>query len=384
MEIADRAAPLQRLRDACLLAFAAGGTFFGTVAVREGEGPMCRFTEAQRELALVGETFDLRLVEHGVVRASHPRQLWTAQAARAKGACYERAVIARFVRSFFGLGTALALGALAALVGPACANSSRDTFDPSAAADGGGVGRPFSTDGGMPDLTGQGEVFGHSENTLYRVDTVSRAVTEVGVFDGCTYVADIALDQDSNIYASTGSELFYVETNTAHCTRIAGGTFPNSLSFVPAGAIDPDHETLVGFQGGDYVKIDPATGVVTKVGELGGGLESSGDVVSAKGGKTYVSVKGKAADGTQCADCLVEIDPATGSLTKNWGPIGRVDVFGLAFWAGDIYAFTNAGELLLVSLATGTLVATPIPVTNAPMKFWGAGSTTSAPTGPVR
>ena len=85
------------------------------------------------------------------------------------------------------------------------------------------------------DPTGAGEVFGHSENTLYRVDTVTRSVTQVGVFDGCTYVADIALDESSNIYASTGTELFYVETNTAHCTRIATGTFPNSLSFVPGG-----------------------------------------------------------------------------------------------------------------------------------------------------
>ena len=260
----------------------------------------------------------------------------------------------------------------------ACAKSTADGFDPNApqGPDSGSFAQEASV---KPDPTGAGEVFAHSENTLYRVDTVTRSVTAIGAFAGCTYVADIALDQDSNIYASTGSELFLVETNSAHCTRIAGGTFPNSLSFVPAGTVESDREALVGFQGGDYVKIDVSTGAVTKIGAIGDGLVSSGDVVSAKGGKTYVTVKGKG-----CADCLVEIDPATGKSNKNWGSIGKPDVFGLAFWAGDLYAFTNTGELLLLTLDTGSLVATPVPITNGPAKFWGAGSTTSAPVGPVR
>lgn len=275
---------------------------------------------------------------------------------------------------------------LAAALAAACATSKDDAFDPSVPpqTDGGTFSKDAS---GKPDTTGAGEVFGHSESTLYRVDTVSREVTEVGVFRGCTYVADIALDESSNIYASTGAELFYVETNTAQCTKIAAGAFPNSLSFVPAGTVDATSETLVGFQGGDYVKIDRKSGAVTKIGAIGEGLQSSGDVVSAKGGKTFVTVKGKQPGTTlECADCLAEIDPATGKLVKNWGSLGVGDVFGLAFWGGELYAFTNAGELLLVTIDTGTLVTKALPINNAPagLKFWGAGSTTSAPTGPVR
>lgn len=261
----------------------------------------------------------------------------------------------------------------------ACANSSKDAFDPNAPSADGGAG--FATEAGRPDPTGGGEVFGHSDNTLYRVDTVTRSVTEVGTFNGCTNVNDIALDETSSIYASTGTELFYVETNTGNCTRISTGTFPNSLSFVPAGTVEPDREALVGFQGGDYVKIDPKSGTVTKIGAIGDGLESSGDVVSAKGGKTFVSVRGK---GCSDSDCLIEIDPATGALTRNWGPIGKTQVFGLAFWAGELYAFTNAGELVLLTLAGDKLEAKPIVVANAPPTFRGAGSTTSAPVGPVR
>jgi hypothetical protein len=285
-------------------------------------------------------------------------------------------VIARRIGIFvLSAGAATLLVAAAA----ACATSTRDGYDadPAASPDAGS----FSTEASRPDPTGAGEVFGHSENTLYRVDTVTRAVTEVGTFNGCTNVNDIALDESSSIYASTATELFYVETNTGNCTRIAGGTFPNSLSFVPAGTLEADRETLVGFQGGDYVRIDQKTGIVTKVGQIGGGLLSSGDIVSAKGGKTFVTVTGQ---GCSDSDCLIEIDPKTGALARNWGPIGKTQVFGLAFCAGDLYAFTNAGELVLMTIDTGALVTTPIPITNAPKTFRGAGSTTSAPVGPVR
>jgi hypothetical protein len=133
------------------------------------------------------------------------------------------------------------------------------------------------------------------------------------------------------------------------------------------------------------VKIDPATGAVTKIGSLGGGFQSSGDVVSARGdgkggGKTFVSVKGPS-----CADCLVEIDPVTGALTKNWGSLGHDDVFGLAFWAGEVYGFTNGGQVFLVTFGADAITTTDIPITSAPagLGWRGAGSTTSAPIGPV-
>src|SRR5690606_14980014 len=118
---------------------------------------------------------------------------------------------------------------------------------------------------------------------------------------------------------------------------------------------------------------DTASGKTEKVGDLGGGLESSGDVVSVRDGKTFLTVKGGG-----CADCLVEIDPATGALTKNWGPIGLSDVFGLAFWAGELYAFTDGGEVALVKLSGDTLTTEKLSVPNAPpgLSFRGAGSTT--------
>ena len=259
----------------------------------------------------------------------------------------------------------------------ACAKSDGDADLRSTPNTDGGTG--FVTDGAPPPPA-SGLVYGHSSTYLYRIDTATRNVSEVGFFAGCGHVADIALDETSTLYASNGAELFVVENNTARCTKVAAGAFPNSLSFVPAGTLDTK-ETLVGYEGGSYMKIDTASGKTEKVGELGGGFESSGDIVSVKDGKSFVTVKGP-----ECADCLVEIDPKTGAMTKNWGSLGLADVFGLAFWGGEVYAFTDGGEVALVKLADDKLTVEKLSVPNAPsdLSFRGAGSTTSAPVGPVR
>ena len=222
------------------------------------------------------------------------------------------------------------------------------------------------------------EVFGHSASTLYRLDPDTKAVTTVGNFD-CSSVIDIALDKDSNLFGTTSGGLYSISKTTAKCTLIQSGSYPNSLSFVPAGTLDPNKEALVGYDGAQYVQIDTVSGAVNDVGgSLGGGLSSSGDVVSVKNGKSYLT-----ANGSGCStDCLVEINPATGALVKNWGPLGYDSVFGIAFWAGAVYGFTDAGQLFEVTfdnqIMSTTLISEPPNVS-----FWGAGSTTSAPPDPI-
>ena len=218
------------------------------------------------------------------------------------------------------------------------------------------------------------EVYGQTASTLYRLNPVTKEVDNVGNFNGCVYVNDIAIDQSSNIYGVTGNQLVTIDSASARCIVIATGAFPNSLSFVAPGVLSSG-EMLVGYEGGDYVKIDPQTGVKTKIGQIGGGLTSSGDIVSVIGGKTFVTVKGQG-----CSDCLAEVNPMTGALVKNWGPIGFTDVFGLSFWGGKLYGFANDGTLFEVVLGNGMVTSTAIAIPNAPaMLMWaGAGSTTSA------
>lgn len=226
------------------------------------------------------------------------------------------------------------------------------------------------------------EVYGHSPNELYKLDPNTKEVTVVGSFKGCSSVIDIALDKDSNLYGTTFGGFYKIDKQTAVCTLIASGSYPNSLSFVPQGTLDANEEALVGYNGANYIRINTLTGAVTTVknGALSAGYISSGDIVSVINGPTYLTIKGN-----ECSDCIVELDPKTGSILKNWGPIPYSSVFGLAFWAGSAYGFTDGGELFEVTFANNKISTVLIPIPMAPLnlQFWGAGSTTSAPTVPI-
>ena len=245
-------------------------------------------------------------------------------------------------------------------------------------------GGPIASDvdGGKPAGTVVSEVYGHSGTELYRLDPTTKAVTRVGAFSGCeTGVIDIALDENSNLFGTTTKALYRIDRKTARCSKIATGDYPNSLSFVPQGTVDANEEALVGYNSDEYVRIDTSSGKVTAIGSLGQGYTSSGDIVSVKGGGTYLTVKGKG-----CSDCLVEVEPSTGAMIRKLGSLGHNDVYGLAFWAGSFYGFDLAGQLFEVDLTSGNVKTSLIGIPKAPsnLSFWGAGSTTSAPVTPVK
>lgn len=227
------------------------------------------------------------------------------------------------------------------------------------------------------------EVYGQSATTLYKLEPATKAVTVIGDFKNCEPVIDIALDERSTLYAVSYETLYTVDKDTAECSELSTGKYPNSLSFVPKGTIDANEEALVGYDGGDYIRIDLKSGERTVVGKLDttGKLISSGDIVSVKGGKTFLTVKGNKATGCNETDCLVEVDPKTGKMLKNWGSIEHKKVFGLSFWGGKVYGFDDAGNLFEVTFGTNKIVTTTISIPQKPsdLSFWGAGSSTSAP-----
>lgn len=222
-------------------------------------------------------------------------------------------------------------------------------------------------------------VYAHSDDTLYRMDANSKQVAVVGPFSGCDDVIDIAIDSSSNAYVTSYSGLYTLNLTTAACTLIASGsTYPNSLSFVPKGTLDPNVEALVGYVGSEYIRIDTTSGAITDIGGLSGGYTSSGDIVSVINGGTFLTVKGGSEN---CSDCLLQVDPKTGDLVQSYGSVNHTDVFGLAFWAGTAYGFDNGGQVFSIDVQNGQVVTTAIPVPNPPpgLSFWGAGSTTAAP-----
>ena len=266
----------------------------------------------------------------------------------------------------------------------ACSNHPGTWSDAAAEAgaeDGGGGDAPIFGDGSPLGDSSPGTtsaVFAHSPDTLYRLDPTTKAVTVVAPFSGCSQVTDIALDHQSNMYGTTLDGLYSIDHVTAACTPIKTGSYPNSLSFVPAGTLDANVDALVGYLGDQYVRIDVGSGAISTIGSIGGGYSSSGDIVSVKGGGTYLTVKGGP---SSCNDCLIQVDPKTGGFLMEWGPVNHTNVFGLGFWAGSVYGFDNAGEIFQIDFNGLAMQITLIPIPNAPpnLQFFGAGSTTVAP-----
>lgn len=281
---------------------------------------------------------------------------------------------------------------LLAAVLVACGGTGNSNFDGGPIDDGGSANDGTSTNdtglvfqdssipesGGLPDVsqTPVDYVYAHSPTVLYKVDPVKKTMTTIGNFSancGNENVIDIAIDSNNNGYATTFSGVYKLDLTTAVCTLIAAGSYPNSLSFVPAGTLDPNVEALVGYNGSTYIRINTTNGAVTTVGGLTGGYASSGDIVSVKNGGTFLTVTGNS-----CGDCLLQVDPKTGNMIQNYGSVNHGAVFGIAFWAGVVYGFDDAGELFSITWQNNKLTTTNIPTTQG-LEFWGAGSTTSAP-----
>ncbi|MBK8238293.1 MAG: hypothetical protein IPK74_22410 [Deltaproteobacteria bacterium] len=264
------------------------------------------------------------------------------------------------------------IATLSTTIGAGSESSSGDDGDP--------TGMKLDAAGDSGGVSEIAEVFGHSATTLYRLDPTTKQVTVVGDFVGCdASIIDIALDADSNMYGAAFGSLWSIDRTTAACTHIADGEYPTSLSFVPAGTVDPDREALVGFVDADYIRIDTQSGAVTPLGTLAGGLASSGDLVAVAGGGTYLTVTGGDLCGT--LDCVIELDPSDGTLLANFGTVPYPEVFGLAFWAGRAYGFARSGDLFEIDFVDNQVTTTAIQIPGAPasLEFFGAGSTTSAP-----
>jgi hypothetical protein len=252
--------------------------------------------------------------------------------------------------------------------------------------DSGDAGGGKMVDSGPP--SGPAAVYAESPGVLYKLDPTTNAITMVAPFSGdcvarndCKDVIDIALDEESNGYATTFGAVYSFDVTTAVMKFIAAGSYPNSLSFVPKGTLDPTAEALVGYNGSTYIRIDTTTGAITTIGGLTDGLVSSGDIVSVIGGGTFLTVNGReTGTGTICSDCLLQIDPSTGDVIQNYGSVNHQSVYGVAFWGGIVYGFDNTGVVFSMTFPGGVLTTTDIAIPGGgPGQFYGAGSTTSAP-----
>ena len=242
-----------------------------------------------------------------------------------------------------------------------------------------------TSDAAMGSGTGSGSgsgqivyVYAHTDTTLYRVDPDTLAISEVGDFawpDGTDQMTDIAIDKNSNMIGISFDKVYKVDPTTAHATLLSAsldGDF-NGLSFVPATMLNQTgDDVLVGTRNSDGVvfRIDPMTGAATQIGDMGAAFSSSGDLVAVDGFGTVQTVPGSS------SDQLATLATGTFSATAIGAGTGYSEIWGLAFWKGKVYGFTDQGEFVLIDPTTG--VATLVS-TNS-QAWWGAAVTTVAPT----
>jgi hypothetical protein len=224
---------------------------------------------------------------------------------------------------------------------------------------------------------GKAKVFAHTEDTLFQVDPTTLAISEIAAFvwPQADKMTDIALDKDGKMIGVSKTTVYSVDPTTAKCTKMA--SFPGDayhfvgLSFVIDTTSVDKGEYLMGLdKDGAVYKIDPDTGATVQRGELGGGLKAGGDVVSVKGFGTVATVKPPDDD----TDWLANVDPGTGKATLI-GDTGFAKVWGVGYWKGQVYGFTEGGEFVLIDVNSGKAT---LETTNQE-PWWGAGVTTEAP-----
>jgi hypothetical protein len=226
---------------------------------------------------------------------------------------------------------------------------------------------------------GKSSVYAHTQDTLFRINPDTLAVTQVGKFTGAAagdQMTDIAIDKDGVMIGVSFGTVYKVDPATAATTLLSHGLSGdfNGLSFVPSEALGqpaggPD--VLVGTrnQDGAVFRVDPATGGTTQTGNMGA-FSSSGDLVAVKGFGTVLT-----ADNGLSPDRLVRLAPATFAATAIGTTIGYGEIWGLAYWKNRIFGFTSGGQFILIDPTTGagTLVS------SSSEAWWGAAVTTSAP-----
>lgn len=233
------------------------------------------------------------------------------------------------------------------------------------------------TDGRIPPPNSA--VYAHSATELFRIDPQTLQQSSVGTFSfagTAENITDIAINKTGDMVGISLNSVYSIDRDTAACTLLSsfgqgqGGL--TSLSFVPVDINDADSaELLVAADfDGEVWEIDSDTGQRSSLGNYGTGIGSSGDIVSIVGFGTFatVNVMGEA------NDQLARLNPVTWQASVI-GDTGYDRIFGIGFWGGDIYGFTDNMQFITIDAFSG--MATNAEVGS--VQWWGAAVTTLAP-----
>jgi len=257
---------------------------------------------------------------------------------------------------------------------------------------GGNGGADASVNGNAdaPPVFETSRVYAHSGNTLYQLDTATLSPITIGTMTGLgtQSLTDLAIDKNDAMIGITLDKLYSISGSNGAATLIkelsaADAKNLTSLSFIPEDLNDPNSgDILVSANSfGEVFQIDPVTGDPTLLGDFGmdGGeqISSSGDLIGVRGFGIYATVNVGTSPSSQ--DYLARIDPTDWHATIIGSGTGFNDIFGLAYWQGQIYGFVSmgagAGKIVTINPTTG--IGTDVQTGS--VRWYGAGVATDAP-----
>lgn len=231
-----------------------------------------------------------------------------------------------------------------------------DLKDPVEQGGGGGTEEDRKPSEAKPNAT----IYANTEDTLWAYSPIDNKLARVGAFscvDADDSVLDIAVNRMGAMYGTTYKSFIKIDPATANCNVIATGalnSFPNSLTFVPAGTVAAE-ETLVGysFDASDnatiYTRIDTMMGTMQQLSNLNASTSTqfalAGDFVSG-----FAVIKQNSQTGN---DSLGEIDPRTGAVLRIVGDMGQKGFYGLGWYNNKGYGFASTGGIYEINASTG-------------------------------
>jgi len=239
----------------------------------------------------------------------------------------------------------------------------------------------FPDDGNQPGIVVPKKIYAHSSSKLYTVDVETYQVGNLPNFQwpndgGGHAMTDVAIDRHGVLYGVTFDRLYVCNPTTAQCFNL--GTLPgsyNGLSWIPAGLIEPDKDTLIGITNpGGWFQLTVKNGMVSakQLGSYGASYSSAGDAFSIQGVGTFAAVNKVGVNST----VIVSIDPTNGKVTGELAVTqGYSSVYGLAGWEGLILAFDSSGQVIKVDPVTKQVTN----LGNKGVGWWGAGVGTILP-----
>jgi hypothetical protein len=179
------------------------------------------------------------------------------------------------------------------------------------------------------------------DKKVYRFDMDTQSFTALPSA-GCPAAEETAVRSDGTIFVTSSNNEDLFRVTPTGCTPVkTRSTFPYAFGTAPIGTVSATEETLVGYSGADYVRVDPNTGDVTTItaGALGT-LRPSGDL-TAVGTRGFLAAASGVGSCPANGDCIVEVSLRSGLPVSAPVQVPGFGIYGLAHSHGLLLLFAN-------------------------------------------